>query len=73
MAQINQRSNSLFPYKLHEVLQVTPKDGGAAELLLSVQRGDRIQETFKVNVHKHSDDHFALTSFEQQQQEPAAE
>ena len=70
MAQLNQRSNSLFPYQLLEVLSATPANDGSAhtELLVQVKRGDK-QEQFSLTVKPSADDHYALVKFNQQ---PAA-
>eukprot|EP00877_Chromochloris_zofingiensis_P011502 jgi/Chrzof1/6605/Cz19g02120.t1 len=58
--QINQRSNSLYPYQLVDVTKATPSNDGNVDLLLVVKRGERIQESFKVTVKKHDDDRYQL-------------
>jgi hypothetical protein len=67
VAQLNQRSNSLFPYSLVEVLSATP--GGAdnpdhQELVLAVKRGDK-HETFAATVKPAADGHYSLLKFAQ--------
>ncbi|KAF8009976.1 hypothetical protein BT93_J0835 [Corymbia citriodora subsp. variegata] len=51
---IQQRSNSLFPYELHEIVHAkaeVAEDSAKFDMLLKVKRGDK-EEKFKVEVHK---------------------
>lgn len=67
MAQLNQRSNSLFPYQLVEVLsaqQASFDNPDHHELLVSVKRGDR-HEKFMLTVKPSADDHYSLVKFVQ--------
>ncbi|XP_074264226.1 cysteine proteinase inhibitor 12-like [Silene latifolia] len=64
---IQQRSNSLFPYKLLEILQAEAevvKDIVKYNLLLKLRRGSK-DEKFKVNVDKNTNGGFILNMFEQ--------
>ncbi|KAL9237895.1 hypothetical protein vseg_012390 [Gypsophila vaccaria] len=63
---IQQRSNSLFPYKLLEILQAeveVVKDIVKYNLLLKLRRGSE-DEKLKVNVRKDSNGGFVLSLFE---------
>ncbi|KAK3407683.1 hypothetical protein EUGRSUZ_J00085 [Eucalyptus grandis] len=51
---IQQRSNSLFPYELHEIVHAkaeVAENLAKFDMLLKVKRGDK-EEKFKVEVHK---------------------
>ncbi|XP_030462112.2 cysteine proteinase inhibitor 12 [Syzygium oleosum] len=51
---IQQRSNSLFPYELHEIVHAkaeVAESSAKFDMLLKVKRGDK-EEKFKVEVHK---------------------
>ncbi|KAK4798450.1 hypothetical protein SAY86_030776 [Trapa natans] len=51
---IQQRSNSLFPYELREILHAKAEvveDSAKFDMLLKVKRGEK-EEKFKVEVHK---------------------
>jgi hypothetical protein len=67
VAQLNQRSNSLFPYVLEDVVSATPVNDGTANthLLVAVKRGDK-HETFSITVKPSADDHYSLVTFSQQ-------
>jgi hypothetical protein len=72
VAQINQRSNSLFPYQLVEVLSAAPPASNAAnpdhqELVLAVKRGDN-HEAYAVTLKPAADGHYSLVRFAQQPQ-----
>lgn len=66
MAQLSQRSNSLFPYQLEEVLSASPVAGTEdhQELLLAVKRGDK-RERFAVTVKPAADGHVSLLKWAQ--------
>ncbi|KAK7256937.1 hypothetical protein RIF29_30549 [Crotalaria pallida] len=64
---IQQRSNSLVPYELHEVVDAKAEvidDFAKFNLLLKVKRGDK-EEKFKVEVHKNNEGAFHLNQMEQ--------
>ncbi|KAI3495537.1 hypothetical protein L1887_37879 [Cichorium endivia] len=64
---LQQRSNSLFPYELQEVVHVKAEtvDGSAKyDLLLRVKRSDK-EEKFKANVHKDKDGIFHVNNMVQ--------
>ncbi|CAN8259615.1 unnamed protein product [Cochlearia groenlandica] len=64
---IQQRSNSLFPYELQEVLHANAEVTGEAakyNLLLKLKRGDK-EEKFKVEVHKNHEGVLHLNHMEQ--------
>ncbi|KAF1885070.1 hypothetical protein Lal_00028959 [Lupinus albus] len=64
---IQQRSNSLMPYELHEVVDAKAEvidDFAKFNLLLKVKRGDK-EEKFKVEVHKNNEGGFHLNQMEQ--------
>lgn len=68
MAQLSQRSNSLFPYQLIEVLsaqQASFDNPDHHDLVVKVKRGDK-QEVYKLTVKPAADDHFSLLKFSQQ-------
>jgi hypothetical protein len=59
---IQQRSNSLFPYELREIIHAKAEvveESAKFDLLLKVQRGDK-EEKYKVEVHKKGDGAFHL-------------
>lgn len=67
VAQLNQRSNSLFPYQLEEVLsaqQPNANDPDLHELLVAVKRGDK-HEKFALSVKPSADGHYSLVKFAQ--------
>lgn len=64
---IQQRSNSLVPYELHEVSDAKAEiidDVAKFNLLLKVKRGEKV-EKFKVEVHKNNEGSFNLNQMEQ--------
>ncbi|KAJ1377479.1 Proteinase inhibitor I25, cystatin, conserved site [Sesbania bispinosa] len=64
---IQQRSNSLVPYELHEVADAKAEvidDVAKFNLLLKVKRGEK-EEKFKVEVHKTNEGRFQLNQMEQ--------
>ncbi|KAL1346572.1 hypothetical protein HN51_020198 [Arachis hypogaea] len=64
---IQQRSNSLVPYQLHEVVDAKAEvidDLAKFNLLLKVKRGEK-EEKFKVEVHKNNEGRFNLNQMEQ--------
>nr|ACU24145.1 unknown [Glycine max] len=64
---IQQRSNSLVPYELHEVADAKAEvidDFAKFNLLLKVKRGQK-EEKFKVEVHKNNQGGFHLNQMEQ--------
>lgn len=64
---IQQRSNSLVPYELHEVADAKAEvidDFAKFNLLLKVKRGEK-EEKFKVEVHKNNQGGFHLNQMEQ--------
>ncbi|TKY56061.1 Cysteine proteinase inhibitor 12 [Spatholobus suberectus] len=64
---IQQRSNSLVPYELHEVADAKAEvidDFAKFNLLLKVKRGQK-EEKFKVEVHKNNQGGFQLNQMEQ--------
>ncbi|NP_001237443.1 Cysteine proteinase inhibitor 12-like precursor [Glycine max] len=64
---IQQRSNSLVPYELHEVADAKAEvidDFAKFNLLLKVKRGQK-EEKFKVEVHKNNQRGFHLNQMEQ--------
>lgn len=68
MSQLSQRSNSLFPYQLDEVLsakQASFDNPDHQELLVRVKRGDK-HEKFTLTVKPSADDHYSLVKFAQQ-------
>lgn len=72
MAQLSQRSNSLFPYTLVEVLsaqQASPIDNPDHHTLqVLVKRGDK-QEKFALTVKPSADGHYSLVKSVQQHDE----
>ncbi|CAA7016232.1 unnamed protein product [Microthlaspi erraticum] len=63
---IQQRSNSLFPYELQEVVHANAEVTGEAakfNLLLKLKRGDK-EEKFKVEVHKNNEGALHLNHME---------
>ncbi|KAF7824778.1 cysteine proteinase inhibitor 6 [Senna tora] len=63
---IQERSNSLFPYELHEIVDAKAEvidDSAKFDLLLKVKRGER-EEKFKVEVHKTDQGSFHLNRME---------
>ncbi|CAJ2657278.1 unnamed protein product [Trifolium pratense] len=63
---IQQRSNSLVPYELHEVTDAKAEvidDFAKFNLLLKVNRGEK-EEKFKVEVHKNNEGSFHLNQME---------
>jgi hypothetical protein len=63
---IQQRSNSLVPYELHEVVDAKAEvndDVAKFNLLLKVKRGEK-EEKFKVEVHKNNEGSFRLNQME---------
>ncbi|KAK4756006.1 hypothetical protein SAY87_009763 [Trapa incisa] len=59
---IQQRSNSLFPYELREILHAKAEvmeDSAKFDMLLKVKRGEK-EEKFKVEVHKNHESGFHL-------------
>ncbi|KAK7405568.1 hypothetical protein VNO78_07000 [Psophocarpus tetragonolobus] len=64
---IQQRSNSLVPYVLHEVADAKAEvidDSAKFNLLLKVKRGEK-EEKFKVEVHKNNQGGFHVNQMEQ--------
>ncbi|CAJ1977949.1 unnamed protein product [Sphenostylis stenocarpa] len=64
---IQQRSNSLVPYELHEVADAKAEvvdDFAKFNLLLKVKRGEKV-EKFKVEVHKNNQGGLHLNQMEQ--------
>jgi hypothetical protein len=55
------RSNSLHPYELVAVASAAPADGGGADLVLRLRRGDKHEE-LAVKV-KHDGGRYGLVSF----------
>ncbi|CAL0303599.1 unnamed protein product [Lupinus luteus] len=67
LKSIQQRSNSLVPYELYEVVSAKAEvidDSAKFNLLLKVKRGDK-EEKFKVEVHKNNEGGFHLNHLEQ--------
>lgn len=63
VAQLNQRSNSLFPYVLKDVLLANPaNDGEHVDLRVAVTRGDK-HETISIKAHKKGEAHYGLVEF----------
>jgi len=63
LAQLNQRSNSLFPYVLKDVLLANPaNDGEHVDLRVAVTRGDK-HETISIKAHKKGEAHYGLVEF----------
>ncbi|XP_073036648.1 cysteine proteinase inhibitor 6-like [Primulina eburnea] len=63
---IQERSNSLFPYELREIVHANAEvDDTSAkfDMLLKVNRGDK-EEKFKVEVHRNSEGNFLLNQME---------
>ncbi|KAF3448750.1 hypothetical protein FNV43_RR09463 [Rhamnella rubrinervis] len=63
---LQQRSNSLFPYVLQEVVHAKAEvidDFAKIEMLLKVKRGDK-EEKLKVEVHKNSEGNLHLNQFQ---------
>ncbi|KAM7511850.1 hypothetical protein LguiB_010725 [Lonicera macranthoides] len=62
---IQQKSNSLFPYELREIVHAKAEvveDSANIEMILKVQRGgDGKEEKFKVEVHKNNEGTFRLS------------
>ena len=64
---IQQRSNSLFPYELQEVVHANAEVTGEAakfNMLLKLKRGEK-EEKFKVEVHKNHEGVLHLNHMEQ--------
>ncbi|KAI4332913.1 hypothetical protein L6164_017783 [Bauhinia variegata] len=64
---LQQRSNSLLPYVLHEVVDAKAEvtdDSAKFNLLLKVKRGDK-EERFKAEVHQNNEGGFHLNQMEQ--------
>lgn len=66
MAQLNQRSNSLFPYVLEDVVSADAANDGTenTHLQVVVKRGDK-HESFSLTVKPSADDHYSLVKFSQ--------
>ncbi|KAE9617170.1 hypothetical protein Lal_00034205 [Lupinus albus] len=67
LKSIQQRSNSLVPYELHEVVDAKAEvidDSAKFNLVLKVKRGEK-EEKFKVKVHKNNEGGFHLNQLEQ--------
>jgi hypothetical protein len=67
VAQLSQRSNSLFPYQLVEVLSAEQNsfdNPDHQDLLVLVKRGDK-HEKFSLTVKPSADDHYSLVKFAQ--------
>jgi hypothetical protein len=62
VAQINMRSNSLIPYELVEVKSSSALEGGAANLVLQLKRGDK-HEAMNVHVEPRDGGRFGLVNF----------
>ncbi|XP_074585311.1 cysteine proteinase inhibitor 12-like [Curcuma longa] len=65
---IQQRSNSLFPYELLEVLHAKAEvieETAKFDMLLKVKRGSK-EEKFKVEVHKNLEGNFLLNQMQQE-------
>ncbi|XP_038690919.1 cysteine proteinase inhibitor 6-like [Tripterygium wilfordii] len=63
---IQQRSNSLFPYELHEIVHAKAEvveDSAKYEMLLKVKRGDK-EEKYKVEVHQNNEGALHLNHME---------
>ncbi|XP_061349991.1 cysteine proteinase inhibitor 6 [Gastrolobium bilobum] len=63
---MQQRSNSLLPYELHEVVDAKAEvidDSAKFDMLLKVKRGDK-EEKFKVEVHKNNEGKFHLNQMQ---------
>jgi hypothetical protein len=59
---LQQRSNSLFPYELHEVVDAKAEvvdESAKFDMLLKLKRGDK-EEKYKVEVHKNLEGKFIL-------------
>ncbi|XP_027355042.1 cysteine proteinase inhibitor 6 [Abrus precatorius] len=68
---IQQRSNSLVPYELHEVADAKAEvidDFAKFNMLLKVKRGNK-EEKFKVEVHKNNQGGFHVNQMEQDHSE----
>lgn len=66
VAQVNMRSNSLFPYVLKDVLVATPaNDGSEVDLVVAVKRGDK-EETISMKGQRKAGDHYGLLEFKTQ-------
>jgi hypothetical protein len=67
VAQLNQRSNSLFPFVLEDVMSAVPANDGTdhTHLQVAVKRGDK-HETFSLTVKPSADEHYSLVTFSQQ-------
>nr|WFP52520.1 cystatin [Aristotelia chilensis] len=63
---IQQRSNSLYPYELQEIVHANAEvieDSAKFDMLLKVKRGDK-EEKLKVEVHKNNEGTFHLNQME---------
>lgn len=63
---IQQRSNSLFPYELQEIVHAKAEvmeESAKIDMVLKVKRGDK-EEKFKVEVHKNNEGTFQLNQME---------
>ncbi|KAF5952421.1 hypothetical protein HYC85_010365 [Camellia sinensis] len=63
---IQQRSNSLFPYELQEIVHAKAEvieESAKIDMVLKVKRGDK-EEKFKVEVHKNNEGTFHLNQME---------
>ncbi|KAM3685750.1 hypothetical protein ACB098_11G144300 [Castanea mollissima] len=63
---IQQRSNSLFPYELQEVIHAKAEvidESSKFDMLLKVKRGSK-EEKFKVEVHKNNEGSFHLNQMQ---------
>ncbi|XP_047341205.1 cysteine proteinase inhibitor 12-like [Impatiens glandulifera] len=63
---IQQRSNSLFPYELSEILHAKAEvleESAVFDILLKLKRGDK-EEKMKVKVHKNNEGAFVLNHME---------
>lgn len=67
VSTLQQRSNSLFPYELQEVVHAKAEvidDFAKFDLVLKVKRGNK-EEKYKAEVHKNNEGNFHLNQMEQ--------
>ncbi|KAM7261632.1 hypothetical protein ACFE04_020709 [Oxalis oulophora] len=63
---LQQRSNSLFPYELHEIVDAKAEvvdDSAKFDMLLILKRADK-EEKYKVEVHKNLEGTFRLNNMQ---------
>jgi hypothetical protein len=72
---IQQRSNSLFPYELLEIVRAKAEvveDFAKFDILMKLKRGNK-EEKFKAEVHKNLEGAFVLNQMQQEHDESSSQ